>query len=89
MNLQSFLDENTSLTSQNVKITQVLGYELPEPIRSTSVEFNKKKNRFEATFPFTEMVKFLTPGVSEVTVQVGDDVVEQYTTSVETKWKMD
>jgi len=83
------LPESTHINNKNIQIIRVLEHKLPKPISSTSVSWNAKKSVFEAIFPFKEMVKYISPGVSSVEVKVTlDEKIYSGKTSIETKWKI-
>ena len=83
------LPQSTHINRKNIQITKVLDHNLPKPVSPTSVSWNAKKGAFEAIFPFKEIVKYISPGVSSVEVKVTLDE-KTYTgeTSIETKWKL-
>lgn len=87
--LNIVLPESTSLSVKDIEVIEIQGHNLPKPITPTSVKWNKKSNSFTATIAFSDMVKFIIPGVSTVKVKVNSDgstLIGE--AKVETKWKL-
>jgi hypothetical protein len=83
------LPQSTHINSKDIQITRILDHKLPKPISPTLVNWNAKKNVFEAIFPFKEIVKYISPGISSVEVKaVLDEKTYTGETSIETKWKL-
>ncbi len=86
LNIQ--VEDETVLNQNSVKITRILDYDLPKIIEPVSVQYNSKKKYYEAIFSFREMIKYITPGVSRVTVEIGVENPDVYSAILETKWKL-
>jgi hypothetical protein len=87
--LNIVLPESTNLSTKDIEIIDIQGHNLPKPIKPTSVQWNKKSNSFTATIAFSDMVKYISPGNSEVKVKVSsDDKTMIGEANVETKWKL-
>ena len=53
------------------------------------MKWNNKSNSFTAIIAFNDMVKFISPGISDVKVKVNsDNSILIGKTKVETKWKL-
>lgn len=76
------------LSRKSIKITHVLGYELPKPLEPIIVHYENRDNRLEATFSFTDMIRYITPGSSDVTIQIEALNSEYYTGTLTTEWKL-
>ena len=88
LNIQSTGDSEISFEQNPVRVTRVLGYDLPQSIEPVAVKYNSKKEGYEVSFSFSDMIKYIAPGASKVTVLIGNDNPEVYTTTLNTDWKL-
>ena len=77
-----------NLNRKSIKITHVLGYELPRTLEPLSVRYDARKSRLEVTFGFTDIIKYIIPGSSEVTIQITGLHSENYGATITTEWKL-
>jgi len=87
--LNIVLPEATNLSVKDIEIIEIQGHNLPKPITPLSVKWNKKSNSFAATVAFSDMVKYIVPGISAVKVKVnsgGSILIGE--AKIETKWKL-
>ncbi len=83
------LPKEKSFNRKNIQIIAILDHNLPKPISPTSANWSEKNNAFEAIFPFKEVVKYISPGTSNVEVLVTmDGQLYKGETNLVTKWKL-
>ncbi len=83
------LPETTNLDRRNISITSALDYKLPKPIYPVALSWDKKQSAFVVVFPFKEIVKYIAPGISNITVEANiDNISSVAETTLKTKWKM-
>ncbi|MCF6318511.1 MAG: hypothetical protein L3J83_04395 [Proteobacteria bacterium] len=83
------LPQATQLNRKSIQITKSLGHNLPKPISPKLLSWDSKKNVFVAVFSFKDMVKYIAPGISNVTIEANTQSTNFIgETTIQTKWKM-
>jgi hypothetical protein len=67
-------------------ITKVDGYKLPKPLQPISIKSNSKENRFEFTFAFKDIIKYILPGSVKFEFNINNTY--QAESELTTKWKL-
>ncbi len=78
----------SGLGQGDIRITSIMDDRLPQAIRPVSVTWDRKKQHYEASFAFTDIVRYIIPGTVDVLIEIGDDQALAYTASLETEWKL-